>query len=914
MRMKLLKLLTVKAKKYRSFLLRIIFVVMFSCFAIAIFAQTGTIKGLIVDSKTNEPLIDATVMIEGTAIGAVTNLDGNFILNNISANTHTLVASYLGYLPLVKNNVVVESGKETEIKLSLSVDEVVLKTTVVSARANRESENILMLDQKQALLATQTVGARELSRKGIGDAQAAVAQVSGVSRQEGVKNVFVRGLGDRYNVTMLNGFPIPSEDPEYKNISLDFFGTDIIKNISVSKVFSARDYFDVGGAIINISSKELAANYALGIDVSSGINASVIGTDYLRQDGSNYFGFSNTKRPVNNEYTFPNSLDPTKISLPLNHSFGIFGGKLFKLGKNKNPLSFFVVASHSIDYSVTEENIRNSNTTGTIWQDQKGSKYSQNTNQLILGNAIYNINLKHNLQYNFMMVHADNQYVGEYHGFNGERHQDSPDYIGFLRRQQTNDNLLLVNQLISDWQLSRRLKFDIGASYNMVKGDEPDRRENYLSQQASGEYILTGSNRQKRFFSTLTDNDLNVKAGLAFKLPDQFGSNNSALKIGYNGRFSDNQFESVEYSFTAVSGRFNLDELQLDDLYNQENLEVRRFRMSAGDPNTYQVTKYIHSGFAEASYQILRNLTGNIGVRMDIVDMTVDYQVQHVAPGSETINRDYFLPSLNLKYDVNAKNSLRLGASKTYTLPQSKEIAPYQYVNISFVSQGNPNIKPSDNYNVDLKWDYYISNNELFSLTGFYKYIENPIGRVDEGNSAGLLTYNNISKFAAVGGVEMEVRKNIFNRFNTDLKQTNRLSLGVNASYIYTTLELDIRNTEPRNSGLEGASPFLANVDLSYNYTKKDKSLTMAFVFNYFSDRIHTIGAKGFNDIMEEGVPTLNFAMSYKFNKHFAVKANASNILNQSYRLTREASTGEKITLNEYKKGQNFSIGISYEF
>src|SRR5699024_3859335 len=104
----------------------------------------------------------------------------------------------------------------------------------------------------------------------------------------------------------------------------------------------------------------------------------------------------------------------------------------------------------------------------------------------------------------------------------------------------------------------------------------------------------------------------------------------------------------------------------------------------------------------------------------------------------------------NLKYAINQKNTLRLGTSKSYTLPQSKEISPYQYVNIGFASEGNPNLKPSDNYNVDIKWDNYLSRTELLSATAFYKHIVNPIGRVDQGNSAGLLTYNNIGESATV--------------------------------------------------------------------------------------------------------------------------------------------------------------------
>ncbi len=835
------------------------------------------------------------------------------IITDVAPGTYTLVASYVSYKTLTLSGVVVENGKETKVELLMTSDELVLEDVEIVARANRESENILLLEQRQAVVATQSVGARELSRKGIGDAQAAVAQVSGVSRQEGVKNVFVRGLGDRYNATLLNGFPIPSEDPEYKNISLGFFGTDVIQNINVSKVFSAGDYADVGGAVIDISSKELVSDYALGIDVSGGVNTAAIGTTgFLRQDGSNYFGFAGTQQPANNQFNFVNSLDPSVVSFPLNHSFGISGGKLFKPGQNANPLSFFIVASHSNSYSYTKETNRYINAGDKIRVDQTGNIYSQNTNQLVLGNILYNINNKHGLQYNFMLIHANDQYVGEYSGFDDEKNQ-SPPYRVFLRRQQINDNLLLVNQFMYDWELSERWKFNAGVSYNTVKGSEPDRRSNYLSMQESGDYSFSGSNRQQRFFSELTDKDLNVKAGLTFKLKDRYKSNNSTLKIGYNGRFTDNNFEAIEYNYGAVGGQFGLENLKIDDLYNQINQSNGKFRMATGEENTYSVTKLIHSGYAEASYQIQRNLTGNIGLRMDMADMTVDYRVPAVPPGEEEINKNYFLPSLNLKYDVNAKNSIRFGASKTYTLPQSKEIAPYQYVNISYTSEGNPELKPSDNYNADLKWDYYISPSELLSLTGFYKHILNPIGRVDIGGSAGTLSYYNIGNYAAVGGVEMEIRKNIFNRFNTEREETNRLSMGLNASYIYTNLKLNIINTQVRNSELEGASPFLANADISYNYTKKDKNFMASLVFNYFSDRIFTLGARGLSDTMEEGVPTLDFAASYKFNKHFTAKIKASNLLDASYKLTREHKTGKKI-LNEYKKGQDISVGINYEF
>ncbi len=601
----------------------------------------------------------------------------------------------------------------------------------------------------------------------------------------------------------------------------------------------------------------------------------------------------------------------------MNHDFGFSGGKRFLVGEKSNPLSFFVVASHSVDYSYTEEIVRNANTGGTVWQDQTGDKYSQNTLQLALANATLMLDRKHNLQYNFMLVHANDQYVGEYQGKNSERFQGGYNDMGFLRRQQTNDNLLITNQLSSDWKLSDALGLEAGVSYNTIKGVEPDRRENYLSRTTNESYVLTGSNRQKRFFSTLKENDWNAKTNLTYRLNDRYGSENSSIRLGYNGRFVNDNFEAVEYNFSAVSGAANisLDNLDLDDLYNQSNLDAGRFSMTKGEPNSYKVTKQIHSGFVEGTYQLTSKLLGNIGFRADRVDLTVDYITQNAGIGQKSINKWYSLPSANLKYDINDKNVLRLGLSKTYTLPQSKEISPYQYVDISFSSQGDPNIKPSDNYNIDLKWDYYLTPSELISVTGFYKLIRNPIGRADKGNSAGLLEYTNISNKADVAGVEVEVRKNVFSRSNASGTRVNRLSAGVNASYIYSNLVVKLTNTPERDTQLEGSAPFIGNFDISHIYTKGQKSFINSLVFNYFSKRIHTIGTQGFKDIMEKGVPTLDVVSSAKLNQNITLKLKATNLLNPAYTLSREASNSdESVVLNQYKKGMNVSLGISYDF
>lgn len=887
--------------------------VLFLClsYGTVTFGQYGIIEGILIDSETNEPLFGATVSIDDTTIGGITDFDGRFKLSNIPEGIYQVTSSYISYKPTTIKEVAVRSGGITQLEFSLDPEAYSLEAVLLVSDANREAESVLLLDQRESITAMQSIGARELSRKGVGDAQMAVSKVSGISKQEGVKNVFVRGLGDRYNATWLNGMPIPSEDPEYKNIALDFFGSDIIQNIRVNKVFSGSNGGDVAGAIIDITSKELIGSQSLDIEASVGVNSETTKVDFLSQDGTNYFGHSNSAMPTLGMFSFSNSLDPSVISNPINHSYRLSGGKKFFHGAN--PISFYVLATHSTGFSYTQEIVRNTNTAGNLYQDQTGSKHSRKTNQLVLANLNYERDNKHFLAYNFMMLHANNQYVGEYAGKHSERHQDGVGDMGYLRRQQANDNTLLTHQLLSTWELNSKWSLNADFSLNNIKALEPDRRENYLSMKEDGTYGLTGSNRQKRFFSELNSQDYNTKMTLDYRLNDRFETTNSKISIGYNGHFAKNDFEAIEYNFSAPTGSFSTETILLDNIYNQVNFDQGLFSMSQGTPNTYEVTKTIHSAFAEGTYQLTEFFTGNLGLKVDQVDMQVAYDIPGHADKNNQLEKTYFLPSLNLRYEINQKNSLRLGTSKSYTLPQSKEISPYQYVNIGFASEGNPNLKPSDNYNMDIKWDNYLSHTDLLSVSAFYKHIVNPIGRVDQGNSAGLLTYNNIGESATVLGVEVELRKTIFSNEIATSSQERKLSFGLNASWIYTDVTLNLINTPKRSSELEGASPFLINSDLTYQFTdSKNRNLTSSLVFNYFSDRIYTIGALGYEDIIEKGLATLDLVSSYQLSNNVELKFKATNLLNPSFKLTRDSNSHlGKTVLNHYKKGINVNLGIS---
>lgn len=870
------------------------------------------LKGRVKDSQSKEPLIGATVKVIGSDVASVTDIDGNFQLSGLKDGIYDIEIKYIGYKTAVKRQVKIEDNKVTTLDFEMETDNRVLAGVEVVAKANRESENVTMMEQKRSVIAVQTIGAQELSRKGISDAQAAVAKISGISKQEGVKNVFVRGLGDRYNFTTLNRFPLPSEDPEYKNIALDFFSTDIIQSIDVNKAFYSNTPADVAGADINITSKELTGDGKFNVSLSGGFNTKTLSSDFMRLDGVDMFGFADKTQPGGNldTYSFKNSLDPSKQDLQINQSYTISGGKKFLLGENRNPLKLYLVAGHNKNYTHYEEDVRNSITTGELSQDMDGDISQVETSQIAMANLEYTHNKKHSLAYNFMMVHATKESVGDYLGMDAD-YQSSDTYEGFMRRQQTNDNLLFVNQLISKWTLGRNIGLNAGLSYNTINGNEPDRRINNLVKTDSGYVPMKGTGIQQRYFSELDEKDLNARASLVYKLNDGF-DNNSNVQIGYMGRFVDDDFEAVEYDMSVVRQTvFDINHISFDDYYNQDNYAGGMFQLDR-NIDKYGVSKNIHSAYAEATYQFTPKFIANLGLKYDDVDMKVNYNVNRGGSrGEQEIDKSYFLPSLNLRYNINDKHALRLAASKTYTLPQAKEISPFRYVSVSFNSQGNPNLKPSDNYNIDLKWDWYISPSEIFSITGFYKYIKNPISRIEIASAGGFLSYENISDHATAAGVEMEMKKHIFSR-SLENNGMSRLTLGVNGAYTYTCAKVPLA-TDPSGSQLEGAAPWIVNADLTYLFRKGGNSFTGALVFNYFSDRIYTIGTEGYQDIMENGIPTLDFVASAQIGKHFTINLKARNLLDAAHQLTRKGNaTNSEVVLSKYKKGTDFSIGLSY--
>ncbi len=194
--------------------------VLFLLFVSISFAQKGTISGKITDKDVNnEPMPFANVMLKGTTIGTATDIDGNFELA-VNPGNYVVQISFVGY-ETVEVPVQVKANETITVNQAIGSGSVKLDDIVVTQTINRQKENALLLEQKNAVEIKQNIGAQELSRKGVSDVATAVTKTTGITKQEGSGTIFVRGLGDRYNSTTLNGLPLPSTDPEKKNIGLD---------------------------------------------------------------------------------------------------------------------------------------------------------------------------------------------------------------------------------------------------------------------------------------------------------------------------------------------------------------------------------------------------------------------------------------------------------------------------------------------------------------------------------------------------------------------------------------------------------------------------------------------------------------------------------------------------------------------
>ncbi len=920
--------------------------------------ESGSIVGKLTDKEANdEPLVFANVLIKGTIKGTTTDFDGLYALENIDPGTYTLVFSFVGY-ESQEITVTVEPGKVTELNVPMGANAAALDEIVITTTTKRESEVALLLEQKKAVEIKQSIGAEELSRKGVSDAAAAVAKISGISKQEGSSNVYVRGLGDRYQNTTMNGLALPSNDVNKKNINLDLFSSDIIENVSISKAYSSKYYGDFSAGNVDVTSKNYKGDGMLEVFVGSGFNSNAIDKSFVRSEGTGYFGYYGRYEHNPFAIILSHGIDPVDAGTPMNVTYGASGGKSFDF-KNGSRLSLFVTGSFgnnfeyrkgsNIDYTLTEKK---------AFEDS-AEEYEYTTNTTAMANLNYRIDDNNKLSYNSLFINSSSDVVG-YYGIDGlGRNRDGiadTDKGFYQMNVQFDQNQIFVNQILGE-HTSGKVDLDWGLGYNVVYAKQPDRKrislENYdyaLDNDPTTNPIFYSNVAfdNQRYFQNIEDEEYNGRLNLAYNISDEF-----KLNFGYNGRSKTRTFNNIRYGYDILDSNyqitnvnnfnaiFTLDNLRINSASEEGIYDINVLNPYPGlsntnrpglPENTYKGLLNIQSGYLNAEIKAGKWLFVP-GLRLESIDQSIEYDVINLGSNGEDTKSFYdnfFLPSLNIKYALNDDMNLRLTGSQTISLPEFKEVAPFVYEDVSTRVGGNPDLLEvgySKVYSIDLKYEWFFSKSEIFSMAGFAKEINDPINLVVGADATGTQRYFRTGDKARVYGVELEVKKNLI----ADADDESILSMGMNATYMHTQQDLyseidgDTYNVGFSNrteDELQGASPFIINADISFspNFSASYKPVAN-LVFSYFSDRIDALGSGQLGNVIEKGVPTLDFIWKNTINKNFEINLSATNLLNPNIGYFRETTLGD-ITVNsvngkgvsDYKRGMNVGLQLKYNF
>ncbi|CAM1350881.1 TonB-dependent receptor domain-containing protein [Tenacibaculum insulae] len=917
----------------------------------------GAVSGTVTDKEmNNEALPFANVFIKGTSIGATTDFDGKYTLN-VPVGNQTIVFSFVGYQTIEKQ-IIVKANEVLTVSQSLGANEgVALDEVLIKASTSKDKASALLLDQKKAVVIKESIGAEELSAKGISDAAGAVAKISGVSKQEGSSNVYVRGLGDRYLNTTMNGLSLPSNNIAKKNIDLNLFPSDIIQNVSISKAYSSNFYGDFAAGNIDVSSKEYKGNGFIEVNVGSGVNSRAMGEDFKKSEGTGNFGYYNRFNHDPFAVVLSHGVDPVNTGSPINNSIGINAGKSFDF-KDESRLSLFGTASFSRDFEYREGPLVDfSNVFKKEYPNAKEYKYSTSTTAML--SALYRINSNNKVKFTSLFLNNSGDEVG-YYGYRGlGKNRDAlrnTDEGFYQMNVQYNQDLVFVNQLTGEHKFEdSKFKVSWGIGYNNVFAHEPDRKrislenfQNTLDNDPNTNAVFYTNNSfdNQRYFQKIIDEELNSRVSLAYKANEKLTFN-----FGYNGRTKERDFKNIRYGYDILNKQFAVTDVHnFDAIFNVNNAQIFKndtgklfkldvFRKLPGfqnsniaslpglDENTYNGKLNIHAGFVSAEIKAGEKWMFVPGVRVESFNQDITYNVININPndpGFRNASETFFLPSLNVKYALNEDQNVRFNFSQTVSVPEFKEVAPFIYEGIGQRVGGNPDLLNNPSYskifNLDLKYEWFISRDELLSVGLFGKQINDPVNLVIANSAAGDQRYFRSGDKATVAGIELEARKNIVKNDDEDTV----LAAGFNFTYMYTNQDLKenvsgvsgYSTTFNRDSDeLQGASPFLINANVNYTpvHFKNYKPIT-SLVFSYFSDRIDALGAGSLGNIIEKGIPTLDFVWKNKFGEKLEVTLKAKNLLDPSIKRVRENTSIGDVVLSEYKRGTNISLGLKYKF
>ncbi len=939
-------------------------------FAPRVSAQNaGKIRGTLVDASTGEGLIGANVILAGKSLGAATDIDGNFTIDPVPAGTYTIKASMIGYAAKSVTGVTVTVGETTRIDLDLAPEAFEMDEVVVEAKLLLNNETGLLKDRQKAASISDAISSEDISRSGSGDAAAAMNKVTGASTVDG-KYIYIRGLGERYTSTQLNGAEVPSADPNRRAVQLDIFPSNFLENLVTTKTFTPDKPGDYTGGSVNITTKSFPDRMTLSLSTSTSWNTQTTGSgDFLTYAGGSrdWLGFDDGTRAIPSALSDPSvkvpdlsfafsdqakaeeldrlsrafnsTMAPTRKTAPINQSYALsFGNQYDVLGQS---LGFLASLTYGRKYSTyTNGAVGRYQLTGHVDQvDELTNDYlfadHQSTDEVLWGglaNLSYRLGAQHEVGFNLIYNRAADN-VARY--LAGSFPRDLTGNAVYETR-----SLHYTERELQTYQLRGKHNFEdlgglkvewIGALSSNVQ-DEPDVRyftDNYTIRDLNGTIDTIYAIRPSiypipsRYFRSLSED--NRSFSLDLEMPfQQWNGLSSKVKFGASMLNKERIFRERRFDFGQDKLKYDGD---AEGFFNPENVGLLESQSGSGFyrfgnyvidatslSNNYDGKQDVFGGYMMFDLPLFTDFRVIAGARYETTQMDVASLDTALAKGR--LDDSDFLPSVNLLYNLMDDMNLRAAFGKTLARPTFRELAPYASFNFvnDFTFIGNADLQRTLVDNYDLRWEWFMRPGEIWAVSGFYKRFTNPIERVIK-NVNGEIQYQNVSE-ARVYGVEIEFRK----RLDQIAGFLEKMYFGANFTWTRSVVDISanelavIRAVNPYAGStreLQGQSPYLLNLNLAYQDYLAGTSISL--YYNVFGERLSAVSLGGTPNVYEQPRGMLDLVASQKLFWRISLKLAARNLLNEAVEHVHHFE-GRDYVYSTYNTGREFSVGFSYLF
>ncbi len=892
-------------------------------------AQRGRITGRIIDGGSGEGLSNAQIQVVGTTLGTLSGVDGRYTLN-APAGTVSILVRRIGYASKTVTGVVVVANRTTETDVTVRQATVQLTTTTVTASAERGTVSEALDKQRSATGIVAAVTAEQMAKSPDGDAAQAITRVSGVTVQDG-RSVFVRGLGERYTTTSLNGARLPSPEPEKRYVPLDIFPAGLLQSINTYKTFTPDRNGDFSGAEVDIQTREFPATRSFTYSTSIGANGAATGQTLVQapREGGEWFGLPGSARSLPASLASASAVGQLTTQQAVNGAIGTLrnvyspnlqnglpnGSMAFSVGGQDPLFGRRVGYLASLNYSASQE-VRDGELEqnpvirdGAIARNEgwRGSMSNLTTLWGGLLNLSTFVGTGTRISFNNTFTRgADNiarQSIGETFAYSGATAERTT--LRFVARD------IRSNQLRGEHEFGRQA-FDWNVTNSGVKRDEPDRVDHVRVRSGDNQpFVLQEEDPDalRKTYGRLDESNWVFGANYRLRLGNE--GSPWVIKAGLQQRNTDRDALNRQFNLQARVGQIPEAERagSIEALFDGRYLGPQSAAWRIGniaEDGQYTARERLTGGYGMLEFPLTSRIKVIGGARVERADIAVTTLLSNNREIPASLVNTDVLPSLVVNVQATQNQAFRFSATQTLARPEYRELSPVQILDVigSATTVGNPALRRTLIQNFDAKWEWYPTAGEVLSIGGFYKRFDGPIERVDiaTGGTGQLITFLNATS-ANNYGIEAEARKNL----GSFAAALSPVTVFGNATFMRSEIRLgdgQSANTNP-NRPMMGQAPYVLNAGATWSSTGGQTSATLQY--GVVGKRIVAAGVLPYPDLYEMPRNMVDLSLRLPVTRQVSFKLDARNLLDAPFR-TRQGD----FVRQEWRLGRQLSAGFSW--